>query len=184
MLPSVCEDKKMIVELHFARTDDASLIAEVKSYLITVKDIKYLRERQWINDEVINVFGKLLFGMAKKKNVYILDVYFMWELLHYKSVNANNNWAKRRLARDEKVGDININQVETFVFPIHYKKSHWLLAIADTKCKVLVIFDSIRNYATKDEKTEILDLIFSWLCFVKVDMTLPYRIQRWRSKIT
>ena len=67
----------MIVELHFARTDDASLIAEVKSYLITVKDIKYLRERQWINDEVINVFGKLLFGMAKKKCVYIGCVFYV-----------------------------------------------------------------------------------------------------------
>ena len=145
MLPSVTEEIKMSAESYYVRNDDATILAEIKGIPITVLTFKRISNGQWINDEIVSVFVKLLLSLAKRNSMYVWDHFFMDRLLLDKNITTDN-WASRRVREIEnmtKVDDTNIKEMDTFLFPINYKNSHWLLAIADTKSKELVIFDSI-----------------------------------------
>lgn len=52
---------------------------------------------------------------------------------------------------------------DLILFPIHVKKSHWVLGAIDTQEKVIQWYDSLRDKSDVADSSEFCNLIVAWL---------------------
>ncbi|CAG9331301.1 unnamed protein product [Blepharisma stoltei] len=110
---------------------------KVKDATLRYKDIKLLRPRTWINDEVVNAYLKLL---EVPENVHIFNSFF-YEYIS--GMHATNDWDVRKLKRIlKKQGLDNLFTKDFLIFPINLDKNHWVVAQVNNKDKCIEYHDS------------------------------------------
>lgn len=81
-----------------AGPDGAVLVKNFKIDM-TKKDIRTLREGQWLNDEVINYYGELIMQRAKENNTGYPNIHcfstFFYPTLTKQGYQSVRRWTKR-----------------------------------------------------------------------------------------
>lgn len=127
---------------------------------IRQKDLALLSPRQWLNDEIVNVFFELIEARAKRKDpgkpnlkIMILTSYFTVKFDRGYSYSSVRNWSKKR--------GFKLIEMDKVLIPIHVSGNHWCLAVINFIKKRFEYYDSmggrndtilghLRNYV-KDE---------------------------------
>jgi sentrin-specific protease 1 len=110
---------------------------------VTRKQLQCLRPAEWLNDEVINFYCKLLEERGKKnKNApkCWFPNSFFWPKL---SGADNSSYSYKDVKRWSIKAKIDIFELDHILFPMNIGESHWALGAIDLKAKGFRYFDSM-----------------------------------------
>ncbi|XP_077360052.1 sentrin-specific protease 5-like [Festucalex cinctus] len=103
-----------------------------KKHTLTLDDLSTLAHQNWLNDQVINMYGELIMEAAQHK-VHFLNSFFHRQLMT-KGYNGVKRWTKQ----------VDLFSKSLLLVPIHLKV-HWCLVTADVVRKKICLFDSQGN---------------------------------------
>ncbi|EMR11295.1 hypothetical protein PNEG_00324 [Pneumocystis murina B123] len=110
---------------------------------ITLRDIRTLRDKEWLNDEIINFYIALISERAKATpkgpKVYAFNTFF------YTTLEKNGYQGVRRWTKRAKV---NILEQDYVLIPIHLG-IHWCMSIINFKKKRFEYWDSLNGKSGK-----------------------------------
>jgi Ulp1 family protease len=123
--------------------DDDAVVSTVYKINVTQHSIKTLQPGQWINDECINAYMKLLENRVSIENRPDRP-YFFNSFFYAKYMNPNEGghdgvktWTTKR------EGKADLFTRSAVIFPINNNNVHWTLAVAHMKHKCIVYYDSM-----------------------------------------
>ncbi|CCJ30538.1 unnamed protein product [Pneumocystis jirovecii] len=106
---------------------------------ITSYDIRTLRDKEWLNDEIINFYIALISERAKASpegpKVYAFNTFF-YTTLEKKGYQGVQRWTKR--------AKVNIMQQDYVFIPIHLG-IHWCMSVINFKKKRFEYWDSLNG---------------------------------------
>lgn len=125
--------------LNAPRKDDGQILGTAYRVDLHVGDLKTLSRRQWLNDNVIDLYLNLVVERATAAQVsksFPFSTHFFSKLETdgYKGVMR---WAKRK--------GINVTELDYVFVPINYHGSHWCLAVINNKDKKFQHYDSMSS---------------------------------------
>ncbi|KAG5519213.1 hypothetical protein PMAC_002301 [Pneumocystis sp. 'macacae'] len=126
------------------KVEDALSSNELKDPLIvkfnisiTSYDIRTLRDKEWLNDEIINFYIALISERAKASlegpKVYAFNTFF-YTTLEKKGYKGVQRWTKR--------AKVNIMQQDYILIPVHLG-IHWCMSVINFKKKRFEYWDSL-----------------------------------------
>ena len=135
---------------------DHELLQTVANIPIRRRDMRTLRPRKWLNDEVINAYLKLLESeLAERPN--LPRTYIAPTLLYTKLAQGPRGYyfdGVRRWTRRW-----NVDEMERVIVPICVHNSHWVLAVIHLPQRTLEYYDSLGG----DDGKTIFRNLTDWL---------------------
>ncbi|KAK9719863.1 hypothetical protein K7432_004520 [Basidiobolus ranarum] len=114
----------------------ATVVVEAFNVVIYRDDILRLRDRQWLNDELVNFYGTLIMERAKSQpdkypSVHFFNTFFYPLLLEHGYAKVQR-WTRR----------VDLFSKELVIVPIHLG-AHWCCAIINIKLKRIEYYDPL-----------------------------------------
>ncbi|CAG5103594.1 Oidioi.mRNA.OKI2018_I69.chr1.g842.t1.cds [Oikopleura dioica] len=134
------------------------IVAEISPMFITKDHLSSLSGTQWVDGEVINLYIKLI-EQRSLQNPGMLRVHAFNSYLYEKLQEAGHASVKRWTRK------CNIFKTDIILFPIHVGGTHWTLAFADTKKKVLRYCDSMGG-----DNPKCLSILLEYLKVILIDL--------------
>nr|XP_014352222.1 PREDICTED: sentrin-specific protease 3 isoform X2 [Latimeria chalumnae] len=103
-----------------------------KRHVLTMDDLGTLYGQNWLNDQVMNMYGDLVMDTVPQK-VHFFNSFF-YDKLRTKGYDGVKRWTK----------NVDIFNKDLLLIPIHLEV-HWSLVSVDVKQKVITYFDSQRT---------------------------------------
>ncbi|XP_076145219.1 sentrin-specific protease 3b [Alosa pseudoharengus] len=103
-----------------------------KRHILTMDDLSTLYGQNWLNDQVMNMYGDLVMDSVPEK-VHFFNSFF-YDKLRTKGYDGVKRWTK----------NVDIFQKDLLLIPIHLEV-HWSLVSVDIKRKAVTYFDSQRT---------------------------------------
>lgn len=134
--------------------DQVVVVASRNNISVTREKLLCLKDREWLNDEVINFYFDLLNDLNPNK-VFLWNSFFWLKLssdgngYNYKAVQR---WTSRR--------KVDIFKFEKIIFPMNIGKNHWALGLVDLNDKTIQYFDSL---APRTVHTSFAEYIIRYL---------------------
>ncbi|XP_034412365.1 sentrin-specific protease 5-like isoform X2 [Cyclopterus lumpus] len=100
-----------------------------KKHTLTLDDLSTLANQNWLNDQVMNMYGELILESADHK-VHFLNSFFHRQLMT-KGYEGVKRWTKQ----------VDLFSKSLLLVPIHLEV-HWCLVTADIKKKKICLYDS------------------------------------------
>ncbi|XP_077414517.1 sentrin-specific protease 5-like [Vanacampus margaritifer] len=100
-----------------------------KKHTLTLDDLSTLAHQNWLNDQVINMYGELIMEAAQHK-VHFFNSFFHRQLMT-KGYNGVKRWTKK----------VDLFSKSLLLVPIHLKV-HWCLVTTDVLRKKICLLDS------------------------------------------
>ncbi|XP_061550079.1 sentrin-specific protease 5-like isoform X1 [Phycodurus eques] len=100
-----------------------------KKHTLTLDDLSTLANQNWLNDQVINMYGELIMDAAQNK-VLFLNSFFHRQLMT-KGYDGVKRWTKQ----------VDLFSKSLLLVPIHLEV-HWCLVATDIARKKICLFDS------------------------------------------
>lgn len=141
--PLTREEEEWLLE-NESEEDPSRALVNAHRISIKVNDLLTLKDKTWLNDEIVNFYMALLQQQTKQpdwtglKNVYIQSSFFYQQLSH--DPNGRPCFYYDNVTRWTK--HINIFETTKFIIPIHLP-NHWVLAIIDFSLKQIQYYDSL-----------------------------------------
>lgn len=140
------EDVKAEVSRAFSKSNSGKILASHDNSNITITGevLQCLRPREWLNDEVINVYLELLKERERREPKKFLKCHFFNTFFYKKLISGSNGYdykSVRRWTAQRKLGYALIDCEKIFV-PIH-QEIHWCLAVINKKDKRFQYLDSL-----------------------------------------
>ncbi|XP_029930340.1 uncharacterized protein LOC115375138 [Myripristis murdjan] len=110
-----------------------------KKHTLTLDDLSTLANQNWLNDQVMNMYGELITESAHHK-VHFLNSFFHRQLVT-KGYEGVKRWTKK----------VDLFSKSLLLVPIHLEV-HWCLVTADTVKKKICLYDSQGNVLQKVAK--------------------------------
>ncbi|XP_036941253.1 sentrin-specific protease 5-like isoform X1 [Acanthopagrus latus] len=107
-----------------------------KKHTLTLDDLSTLADQNWLNDQVMNMYGELIMESAHHK-VHFLNSFFHRQLMT-KGYDGVKRWTKQ----------VDLFSKNLLLVPIHLEV-HWCLVTADSVKKRICIYDSQGNALQK-----------------------------------
>ncbi|XP_070701262.1 uncharacterized protein [Pempheris klunzingeri] len=107
-----------------------------KKHTLTLDDLSTLADQQWLNDQVMNMYGELIMESAHHK-VHFLNSFFHRQLMT-KGYDGVKRWTKQ----------VDLFSKSLLLVPIHLEV-HWCLVTADVPKKKICLYDSQGNALQK-----------------------------------
>uniref|UniRef100_A0A3Q3LUL2 Uncharacterized LOC109995321 n=1 Tax=Labrus bergylta TaxID=56723 RepID=A0A3Q3LUL2_9LABR len=107
-----------------------------KKHTLTLDDLSTLADQNWLNDQVMNMYGELIMESAHHK-VHFLNSFFHRQLMT-KGYDGVKRWTKQ----------VNLFSKSLLLVPIHLEV-HWCLVTADLVKKKICLYDSQGNVLQK-----------------------------------
>lgn len=136
------EDDRKLAESILNSNGGSELIASRNNIEISKDKIQCLRDREWLNDEVINFYFDLLNDLPIPKRgrprTYLWNSFFWLKLsddgkgYNYKAVQR---WTTRK--------KINLFSYDRFIVPMNIGRNHWALGLVDISNKRIRYYDSL-----------------------------------------
>jgi len=114
-----------------------TVFVETRDSKITGKDMRRLRDKRWLNDEIINLSLKMVQEQSEKVGrikVYCATTFFMMKLLRQGCTQA------KRVIRG-----IDVFAYDLLLFPLH-SPVHWSLLAVDNTSRTMTYYDSHLKY--------------------------------------
>jgi len=129
------EQLKIITELLKQENDD--VVSQGFFMKITKSNIACLKDRRWLNDEVINFFMNLITERSKTNknlpNVVAFNTFF-YQMMRDSGYQRVRKWTTR--------ANVDVFSLDVLVVPVHLP-AHWCLGIVDFSTKELRYYDSL-----------------------------------------
>ncbi|XP_052418265.1 sentrin-specific protease 3b isoform X1 [Carassius gibelio] len=103
-----------------------------KRHVLTMDDFSTLYGQNWLNDQVMNMYGDLVMDSVPEK-VHFFNSFF-YDKLRTKGYDGVKRWTK----------NVDIFQKDLLLIPIHLEV-HWSLISVDIKQRFITYFDSQRT---------------------------------------
>ncbi|KAJ8384389.1 hypothetical protein AAFF_G00205220 [Aldrovandia affinis] len=103
-----------------------------KRHVLTMDDLSTLYGQNWLNDQVMNMYGDLVMDSVPEK-VHFFNSFF-YDKLRTKGYDGVKRWTK----------NVDIFQKELLLIPIHLEV-HWSLVCVDVPRRAITYFDSQRT---------------------------------------
>uniref|UniRef100_A0A669AXM2 SUMO specific peptidase 3b n=1 Tax=Oreochromis niloticus TaxID=8128 RepID=A0A669AXM2_ORENI len=103
-----------------------------KRHVLTMDDLGTLYGQNWLNDQVMNMYGELVMDSVPKK-VHFFNSFF-YDKLRTKGYEGVKRWTK----------NVDIFQKDLLLIPIHLEV-HWSLVSVDIPRRAITYFDSQRT---------------------------------------
>ncbi|KAM4557650.1 sentrin-specific protease 5-like [Fundulus diaphanus] len=100
-----------------------------KKHVLTLEDLLTLADEQWLNDQVMNMYGELIMESSHHK-VHFLNSFFHRQLMT-KGYDGVRRWTKQ----------VDLFSKSLLLVPIHLEV-HWCLVTADISTKKICLYDS------------------------------------------
>uniref|UniRef100_A0A672HGQ5 Ubiquitin-like protease family profile domain-containing protein n=1 Tax=Salarias fasciatus TaxID=181472 RepID=A0A672HGQ5_SALFA len=107
-----------------------------KKHVLTLEDLLTLADQNWLNDQVMNMYGELIMESSCHK-VHFLNSFFHRQLMT-KGYDGVKRWTKK----------VDLFSKSLLLVPIHLEV-HWCLVTADIGKKRICIYDSQGNAVLK-----------------------------------
>lgn len=107
-----------------------------KKHTLTLDDLTTLADQNWLNDQVMNMYGELIMESAHHK-VHFLNSFFHRQLMT-KGYDGVKRWTKQ----------VDLFSKSLLLVPIHLEV-HWCLVTADIVKKKICLYDSQGNALQK-----------------------------------
>ncbi|XP_041805614.1 sentrin-specific protease 5-like isoform X2 [Chelmon rostratus] len=107
-----------------------------KKHTLTLDDLSTLADQNWLNDQVMNMYGELIMESAHHK-VHFLNSFFHRQLMT-KGYDGVKRWTKQ----------VDLFSKSLLLVPIHLEV-HWCLVTADIVKKKICLYDSQGNALRK-----------------------------------
>lgn len=107
-----------------------------KKHTLTLDDLSTLADQNWLNDQVMNMYGELIMESAHHK-VHFLNSFFHRQLMT-KGYEGVKRWTKQ----------VDLFSKNVILVPIHLEV-HWCLVSADIIKKKICLYDSQGNALQK-----------------------------------
>ncbi|KAF7661349.1 hypothetical protein LDENG_00263620 [Lucifuga dentata] len=107
-----------------------------KRHTLTLDDLSTLADQNWLNDQVMNMYGELIVESANH-TVHFLNSFFHRQLVT-KGYEGVKRWTKK----------VDLFSKSLLLVPIHLEV-HWCLVIADMVKKQICLYDSQGNRLQK-----------------------------------
>jgi Ulp1 family protease len=142
-LPQSREDRKTSESCLDDGGDPDEVLVSGFNVQLTRRQLACLKPGQWLNDEVINFYCKLLEEDCKQMENYA-DCWFpnsfFWQKL---SGSECNNYCYKDVERWTTKAKIDIFRLDYVIFPMHIGGSHWALGAIDFQDKGFRYLDSL-----------------------------------------
>ncbi|XP_028847497.1 sentrin-specific protease 3b [Denticeps clupeoides] len=120
----------------YQRTNGTAVVrgfrVNYKRHVLTMDDLSTLYGQNWLNDQVMNMYGDLVMDSVPEK-VHFFNSFF-YDKLRTKGYDGVKRWTK----------NVDIFQKDLLLIPIHLEV-HWSLVSVDIKHKTITYFDSQRT---------------------------------------
>lgn len=103
-----------------------------KRHVLTMDDLSTLYGQNWLNDQIMNMYGDLVMDSVPEK-VHFFNSFF-YDKLRTKGYDGVKRWTK----------NVDIFQKDLLLIPIHLEV-HWSLVSVDIKRRSITYFDSQRT---------------------------------------
>ncbi|XP_056431736.1 sentrin-specific protease 5-like isoform X1 [Gadus chalcogrammus] len=122
----------------FQRSSGTALVrtfrVNYKRHVLTMDDLSTLYGQNWLNDQVMNMYGDLVMdSVPEKVNVHFFNSFF-YDKLRTKGYDGVKRWTK----------NVDIFQKDLLLIPIHLEV-HWSLVCVDIPRRAITYFDSQRT---------------------------------------
>ncbi|GME66554.1 unnamed protein product [[Candida] boidinii] len=119
------------------------VIVDAYNIPITVKDLKTLDNRKWLNDNIIDFYMKLIVARSQNSaellpKIHIFSTHF-YSTLSSKGYKGVARWAKR--------AKINVTQLDYIFVPVNLNQVHWALGVINNKDRSFQYYDSLFGHA-------------------------------------
>lgn len=108
---------------------------------ITAKNLQNLYKLNWLNDEIINAYIKLINYEQKNTEIKIVNTFLYPEL--EKNFKGNQAGDLKKLERILKRANIDQNSTKIILIPINIHNSHWLFSKINLETKKITYYDSM-----------------------------------------
>ncbi len=115
---------------------NSELIIEKNNIEITKDKASCLHDREWLNDEVINMYMQIL---HEKYNTTFLWNSFFWLKLSSDGKGYNYKSVQRWTSRKK----IDLFSFDRVIVPMNIGKNHWALGLVDLQEKTIKYYDSL-----------------------------------------
>ncbi|KAK1664766.1 hypothetical protein QYE76_052925 [Lolium multiflorum] len=148
-VPLTAEDEDRVRHALGGRKRRETLsVHEPSNIVITREILQCLNDKDWLNDEVINLYLELLKERELKEPNKFVKCHFFNTFFYKKLINGGYDYkAVRRWTTKRKLGYDLIDCDKIFV-PIH-KEVHWCLAVINIRDKKFQYLDSLGSMDTK-----------------------------------
>ncbi|KAM6949093.1 sentrin-specific protease 3b [Aplochiton taeniatus] len=120
----------------FQRSSGTALVrsfrVNYKRHVLTMDDLSTLYGQNWLNDQIMNMYGDLVMDSVPEK-VHFFNSFF-YDKLRTKGYDGVKRWTK----------NVDIFQKELLLIPIHLEV-HWSLVSVDISRRAITYFDSQRT---------------------------------------
>ncbi|KAM9321990.1 sentrin-specific protease 5-like isoform 1-T2 [Pholidichthys leucotaenia] len=113
-----------------------SFLVVYKKHTLTLEDLLTLAVQNWLNDQVMNMYGELIMESSNHK-VHFLNSFFHRQLMT-KGYDGVKRWTKQ----------VDLFSKSLLLVPIHLEV-HWCLVMADIAKKQICLYDSQGNALQK-----------------------------------
>ncbi|CUM64079.1 uncharacterized protein PRCAT00001668001 [Priceomyces carsonii] len=124
-------EQSLVVEKSWSRASNEIIVSDFQIEICT-RDLRTLKDGQWLNDNVIDFYFNLITSNDPK--VYGWTTHF-YTTLESKGYQGVSRWARRR--------KINLVEKDLILIPINIMETHWALAVVDNVAKSMKYFDSL-----------------------------------------
>jgi len=145
--------------INSAKTEPQKILITIGGIALTGEILSRLRPNGWFNDEIVNLYLKILIKNSQSRRKTVMFNSYFYQLLSSKrGFEAVERW---KVYPEEKKYDY-------LLIPVNMDK-HWLLCLVDMEKRKITIFDSLCS--TDDPKTEIFKNLRQYLKKTGVDVT-------------
>ncbi|CAK9078403.1 Putative ubiquitin-like-specific protease 1B [Durusdinium trenchii] len=137
------EEKQLAEEALYGSGRPDEVVASRFSVEVTRRQMECLRPGEWLNDEVINFYYKLLQERGKSvegsPKCWFTNSFF-WPKL---SGNNSKDYNYKEVRRWTVKAKVDIFEMDYVIFPMNIGESHWAMGAIDLKEKGFRYFDSM-----------------------------------------
>jgi len=141
--PPLSDEERRLAESILEDGNPSEVMVDRFNVQVTRKQLACLRPGEWLNDEVINFYCKLLQERGKlvkgAPKCWFANSFF-WQKL---SGANNSNYSYKEVRRWTVKAKIDVFELDHVIFPINIGESHWALGAIDLKEKGFRYFDSM-----------------------------------------
>jgi sentrin-specific protease 1 len=135
----------------------AETLAEFQNIPVTRKDMATLRPMVWLNDEVINLFMKLIDARSQAAvDATLPKCYFTQTNFYTKLAEGPSGYSYASVKRWTK--KVDVFSKDLVIVPIHCHGNHWTLAVINFKARRFEYYDSLRG-----SEDRVLEHLRRWL---------------------
>ncbi|CAE7739236.1 SENP1 [Symbiodinium pilosum] len=140
--PITLEEEKLADDALFGQGGADEVIASRFSVEVTRRQLECLRPGEWLNDEVINFYYKLL-QERSKTGTTSPKCWFTNSFFWPKLSGNNKEYNYKEVRRWTIKAKIDVFEMDYIIFPMNIAETHWAMGAIDLKEKGFRYFDSM-----------------------------------------